>query len=61
MKKMFIVMIVVAMAVGAACGKKSAPVAPAGPAPTDGSATMPADGSADGSAAPAGETPPPAM
>lgn len=56
MKKMFIVMIVVAMAV-AACGKKAAPVAPPGPGSADGSAAAPADGSA----APAGETPPPAM
>lgn len=56
MKKMFAVMIVIAMA-AAACGKKAAPAAPK----TDmgsGSAMAPAG---DGSAAPAGgETPPPA-
>lgn len=60
MKKMFIVMIVVAMAVGAACGgKKKAPTGPTGGSGEmgSGSAAAPAgDGSA---AAPAGgETPP---
>ena len=59
MKKMFIVMIVVAMAVGAACGKKKAPAGPTGPGSAEtGSATAPADGSAAGSAE---ATPPPAM
>jgi hypothetical protein len=57
MKKMFAVMIVIAMAV-AACGKKSAPATPK----TDmgsGSAMAPAgDGSATAPAG--GETPPPA-
>ena len=59
MKKMFIVMIVVAMAVGAACGKKKAPAGPTGPGSADpaGSAAAPAEGSGT---APAGETPPPA-
>lgn len=59
MKKMFIVMIVVAMAVGAACGgKKKAPMGPTGGSGDmgSGSAAAPAG---DGSAAPAGgETPP---
>jgi hypothetical protein len=60
MKKLFIVMIVAAMAVAACGGKKAAPAQPTG---TGSAATMPADGSADGSAAaPAGgETPPPSM
>ncbi|HWU86685.1 MAG TPA: hypothetical protein VN253_05400 [Kofleriaceae bacterium] len=60
MKKMFIVMIVVAMAVGAACGgkKKAEPAAPKA-----GSGEMaPAAGSGEaGSAAGSGEAPPPAM
>jgi predicted small lipoprotein YifL len=57
MKKMFTVMIVIAMAV-AACGKKKAPEAPKGDMGSAAPATAPAG---DGSAAPAGgETPPPA-
>jgi uncharacterized membrane protein len=58
MKKMFAVMIVIAMAV-AACGKKTAPAAPKGGDMGSGSATAPAGGDT-GSAAPAGgETPAP--
>lgn len=59
MKKMFAVMIVIAMAV-AACGKKSAPAAPKGGdmGSGAGSAMAPAgDGSATAPAG--GETPPP--
>jgi len=55
MKKMFAVMIVIAMAV-AACGKKKAPEAPK----TDTGSAAPMAPAGDGSAAPAGgETPPP--
>ena len=59
MKKMFIVMIVVAMAVGAACGKKKAPEAPKGGSDMTAPAGSNA-GSGEGSAAGGGETPPPA-
>jgi predicted small lipoprotein YifL len=56
MKKMFAVMIVIAMAV-AACGKKAAPVAPK----QDTGSGTPAAPAGDGSAAPAGgDAPPPA-
>lgn len=57
MKKMFAVMIVIAMA-AAACGKKAAPAAPKTDMGSGSAATAPAG---DGSAAPAGgETPAPA-